>query len=587
MYTKRTRLVVSVGRAVRIRRFATLAALMVAVVFVGRGASAARAAGLSCAETTDPNIPTAPVAGQPCWTAVNPYPFVDPATDLALQVTSFDFRSWNRGLALVTPGNGATTAYALWRYNGTLWYPDPTFPGEGNGQGTCPGNTVLWAGKLDVWVIGGGTNVLCRFDGVNYDWEPLQVPGGSPITTGACYAWNNCWFFGPEGTVVHWDGQSLSDASTALGLAPWLEGNYTDAIAGTSADGQPFGIAITDPSGDQPGGAPAPQAFASTGSTFLPSPFSLGLPAGDPTNLAAVAFDAQGDGWVAGNPAALNLNNPFSGGSAVAPSPLIPISTAGADVSCASASPNGFTPTYFTYSDDGASNINSYAWTTLAVMPGGTAIAGGLEGSAAGYQPVLAQVSCGQAPVITEFQAVNPFTGMLGPADPQGYISAVAASANNDAWAATTGEFPQLYQFTDGQTPNAPAGNDDETRPVPTTTEPTVFEFAPPVTVPAPPAPATIYTQGKAKTKTVRLKAPIYAIGKPQVRAAGGSVYTLSITFRVRRKVRIALDALRGRRVISSSGIRTFSGRRGTLTVRLTRENWPTGLKFVLPKKQP
>ncbi len=41
------------------------------------------------------------------------------------------------------------------------------------------------------------------------------------ITSAACFAWNNCWFFGTYGTVVHWDGSVLTRRfAESPGLAP-------------------------------------------------------------------------------------------------------------------------------------------------------------------------------------------------------------------------------------------------------------------------------------------------------------------------------------------------------------------------------
>ncbi len=230
-------------------------ALLAACALVWPAASAATtpvASAPACATTTYPGTPSAPSPGNPCWTDV-PYPFGVNGTAGApnsscngtpcdLQVTSMAFRSWNRGLAsaeLWSDGTISPATYAVWEYNGTRWFPNPTFPGGS----VCKGDVILWAGKLDYWLVGDATGTsswpaLCRFDGVNDEWEALPVPAATRaevpvvpgsimddhITTGACLAWNDCWFFGTGGVVVHWDGQSLSNASIGLGPSPWLAG---------------------------------------------------------------------------------------------------------------------------------------------------------------------------------------------------------------------------------------------------------------------------------------------------------------------------------------------------------------------------
>jgi len=629
---------------VRSRRAATLALVLAAVGLAAAGAPAVRADTPQCAQTTDPTTPGTPTPGNPCWTDVEPYPFgydgnpVDPNSPYCvnqlpgacyLLVDSLAFRAWNDGLAAVSPTSesvSSTAAYGVWRYNGTRWYPDPTFPG----QTACPGSTILWAGKLDAWLVGAGGlpgqsdaakqawPALCRFDGVNDQWEPLPVPKVTiaeagrtgAITSGACFAYNNCWFFGTGGAVVHWDGQTLSNASVGLGASPWLTSDYTAATAGSDAQGSPFALALAavDPSSQaQPDGASAPQLFASTGEQFSPLPFSpqaSGESGGSPgTDLDAVAFDAQGDGWIAGNPAAPagspSSTSPFTpfgndqtqwGG----PAPLLPISSTGTAESCP-----GTPPGSFMYSGTGAST--SYLWSSIAVM-GGDALAGGMVGldrrGNPETEPVLAQVSCVGAPQVTRFRIPDPTGGSaLIPADGGGYVTAVAASAVNNAWAATkegaTGagalqsgvnEPPHLYLLTDGQPPDAPAGDNDEVRPVVVTAEPTIFSFAPPVVIPSPPPPTTVVKRRKAKVEKITLEPAVYDIARPTVMRASLGSYTLSITFKVRRKVTIGLEATRHGKVVSRSGLRTFSGHRGTLTVRLSPSAWPTGLKFILPK---
>jgi hypothetical protein len=233
-------------------------------------------------------------------------------------------------------------------------------------------------------------------------------------------------------------------------------------------------------------------------------------------------------------------------------------------------------------------------------------VGGEVGGNAQGLQPVLAQVSCSGTPQTTVFQIPTPADALsVAPtiaADAGGIITAVAASASNDAWAASSpGQFtddidgnlgtalqpPSFYQLTDGQTPDAPAGNDSESRPVVTGTEPTIFEFPPPVVVPAPPPAVTVTKTSKAKKIVKRELAPVYDIKKPAEGKLINGTVSLSLSFRVRRKVRIGLEGLRGRKVVASSGIRTFSGKRGTLVLELSTKAWPTRLEFVEPRRQP
>jgi hypothetical protein len=619
------------------------------------GAASARAGMLACAPTTDANAPVVPSAGDPCWSDTAPYPFgsdgnpagpseplCGTATAIAgqaceLQVTSMAFRAWNRGLAAAgyptypvpttPPGN---VAYGVWLYNGTSWYPDPTFPGSAS----CPGSVVLWAGKLDYWLIGHDSQTLCRFDGVDLVWEELPLPpptlarlpidsntgkrdGG--ITAGACYAWNNCSFFGTDGIEVHWDGQVLSDTSSGLGASPWLGADFTDAFAATGPSGNEFGMAVSDsganteltqggqPVPSAPDGSQPPQLFGSTGGAFTPLSFAPPTTpqTGDPfkTDLVAVASDPQGDAWVAGGPA--NRERVTGAQSA----PLLRLTQTGAPAACAGYGASTFTYEYFGgYPADGA-----YLWTSLSVFPNdGSALAGGqylanqdpeplyhLDGRDS--EPVLVRAACGQPPSVTRFVTPdplfsNPATAPLIPADLGGSTAAVAANADNDAWTATTGgnvglsqngfvlptpQQPHLYHWTDGRPPDAPPGNDRESRPSLFTLGPPVYVEVPPPVVVQPTTTTT--TIRKSKPKKVKLKPAIYAIAPPRLSHAHGRL-TLSITFKVRRPVRIGVEALRGNTVVASSGVKRFAGHSGQLSLLLDRKRWPTRLKFIEPK---
>ncbi len=685
-----------------------------AVACLGAGTPPARADVLSCAHAvTGPsaggpeqptNNPSAPTPGTPCWTDVTPYPFgsdgnpVDPESALCvgggsygplnfgptwlgdynatpsatsseppcyLQVESMAFRSWNRGLAALGPPSSATStvntnvAYGVWLYNGDRWYPDPSFPGDS----ACPGSTILWAGKLDYWLVGSAASpetTLCRFDGVNLDWEPMSLPAatlarlpldpatgkvvaGLGITSGTCYAWNNCWFFGNDGIEVHWDGQSLTDASSGVGASPWLDGDFTAAVGGTDASGLLFGLAVTASSystyscdfatieagGACPGsasttalqpapdGSPPAQVFASDGGGWDPAPAPYAPP--PDTDLTLVSANASGDAWSAGDPDDSGV--PFGDSGASAPAPLEPLSETGAPGSCSGPGAAAFSFTAlkespglaaFAPGDQGL----GYAWRSLSTFPDGSGLAGafyvgdqrwtesfpGPAETLADDEPVLVRVACGQQPTITEFRRPDPFDADQAsapqiPADANGWITAVSADASNDAWAATsagswdytntvvdiaTTLAPQLYQWTDGLPPDAPAGNDEESRPSLFTLGPPVYDVGSPTVVVTP---VTVTTTSHTGTvKQVKLRPAIYAMRSRLVHGAHGS-FTLYLTFKVRRAVTVGLHALRGRKVVATSGLKHFAGHSGTLSVELNRARWPTRLTLVTPSR--
>ena len=170
----------------------------------------------------------------------------------------------------------------------------------------------------------------------------------------------------------------------------------------------------------------------------------------------------------------------------------------------------------------------------------------------------------------------------------------MAANASNDEWAAASDSassnppspVPHLYHLTNTATPDAPAGDDIESRPVVTQTEPTIFVFAPPVVIPPAPVPAPAPTPGKTTIKHVKARPPIYAIQPPKLARISTGRFSLYIRFKVRSKVTIGLEALRRGKVVSRSGFKTFRGKTGELVLALDANQWPTSLKFIFPRKR-
>ena len=645
--------------------------------------------------TTGDQGPTG-MPGSPCWEEVHLYPFgtdgtpVDTSSSLCQPtaatvpncyetVTSMAFRSWNRGLAATAPQVvQSSNPYGVWLFNGTRWFPDPTFPGSG----ACPGSTVVWAGKLDYWLIGPAVRQtdpltvnwnwpsLCRFDGANYDWQTVPVPQSvltrvtpppqpdqqapptpdfGAITSASCFSWDDCWFFGTYGTELHWNGETLTDDSSA-NADPWLQTAFTSAIARVDLAGNPFGVAVgassTTPPREQepadtalpttPQGNAPPQLFGSSGDVFDPLPFSaptLQWPS-DPyrTDLVAADFTPDRQGWVAGNPAGLL---PFTESTGpvlpqsprlgppvgmVEPAPLMTTTASGGTSSCTA--PPAST---FTYSDE-PSAADSYLWSSISAVPtGDDAFAGGQTWPGTGnpvYEqvgstiepapdgtsepdqtghgvPVIVHAQCDGSITTTVFFAPDPLhPGTLAPADDTGAVTALAASAANDAWASTSrgllptdtqggAQFqpPQLYRLTDGQPPAALAGDDNESRP------PDLQQDAPPPPEPPPPSGAPVVIV-ESSSSTILSPAP--ALKPKPTRDGPAALYdvrsklegrgqhvTLDITFRLRRPVTLGAQALRHRRIVSSAPLRHFSKRRGQILLKLDTKDWPTAVRFT------
>lgn len=565
-------------------------ALAAAPALCALSAGSGTAAAAVCSTSVDP-LPAAatPSPLAPCLVEVEPYPFGDsgepvdptttrctlPARPCHLDVTSFAFRAWNRGLAAT---RGTPAAPGLWLWNGRNWSPDPSFPGTG----TCPGTRVLWAGKLDYWTVGAGLwGRLCRFDGSSFQWQPLSVPTatldrvtdfdpatGLPkivngqvgrknggITSGACQAWNDCWFFGDHGTVLRWNGTTLVDASPDYAGAPWLQTAFRGAVARRDGAGNPFGFAVglrtTNTGGPSvaagPDGSPPPQGFSSDGGPFGPL---FGAPPS--TDLMAVDADASGRAWTAGVPA-------FGAPPTPVASPVGVSTRQGPDATCPGPAPERF---------PGNGTGTFYRWNSLATIPDAdAALVGGRVIDTLGQQLMLARVACAGTVTETRFTLTQaghgtgrrPLTGVDG-------ITALAATASNDAWVAIpraelpTNEFvpPTLLRLQDGRPPQSPAGDDIEDRAVAFTDDSPL-----PAGTPSP---------------SVEPPAKLPKFFRFTSRFSRG---TLTINFRVRRPGLIGIQALRKGRVVATTGLQRVRPPRGVLRLKFDPKAWPTKIEII------
>jgi hypothetical protein len=272
----------------------------------------------------------------------------------------------------------------------------------------------------------------------------------------------------------------------------------------------------------------------------------------------------------------------------------------GPDPACPGPSPDAF--------GNGAQDIShdAFRWSDLASFPGGRRVLVGgtikpwadatpptpTPNGDKSPEPVLVVTDCEGSTHVTRFQTPDPtVTDPNPPLIPANRFEgdypgmAVAAPADNAGWAATRGpgllkipgniagqteyQPPRFYRLTDGQSPNAPAGDDNESRPIPVQEDPPVIVFEP-----APPPPAPV-PKKKFRSRTKSLPPALFAITS---KVTNGR---LVITFKVRRAVMIGVAAERFGRVVATTGLRRFRRGPGRLELKLDPKNWPTKISFL------
>ena len=463
--------------------------------------------------------PPADASDGACWTDIEPYPFgaegeavnstncpfvpesIEAAT-CYLTVTSMAFRAWNRGVAATTEKssgasqNKGANPYGVWLFNGDHWYPSPGFPGSK----VCPGHTVVWAGKLDYWLVGGSPGEhdewahLCRFDGESLEWEPLAIPAATKqhllekveiengqevlklrpgtITSAACFAWNNCWFFGTYGTVIHWDGEGPCGRLPGSRRRAGFKGNTPARWRAKVCSANRWVWRW------------APRAKAERRSTIRwrawkgPRRRSCTAPAEAPSRPlrsrrpprrcrgAAIPTGPTSSESTSTPPARAGRRATPRGCALTNRQPNLgePSRRRGPANACPRRwcrcrpldrrpSASGPPPGRFNYTPPSAAAAAAevFLWSSIAVIPNGEAsgeaLAGGrgrqakagssqLEVEQSG-EPVVARADCSGTTTVTRFLAGSQPPADQEPADHEGAVRAIAANAANDAWAAT------------------------------------------------------------------------------------------------------------------------------------------------------
>jgi hypothetical protein len=534
---------------------------------MGRALAAVLAAGLL----------TLPAQAQATWRLEQPAPPPGSAFPVPLGAPGdLQFLQPSRGL-LAVAGN-QIVPQGLYVYNGERWRQYATVCG-GSGAST----RIAWASPDEFWTITypspprgsptvGAGLALCHFKGGQVVASYSTPEEGSPQSDGdpyrgmeaaACAGPSDCWFAGghaqdPTGQRVgafhlHWDGSALETVYAPSGrgvsdVEAHAGGFYESTYAGAGAGNvEPFDLSA---------GEPQPLLLGRIDAgVFARDPFVPAQAADGGSELLALDGD-DAQLWAVGGGA---VSGP--GADPTNPSDRGPLAARLVDGGFEEVSLGGGFDVDDRFADVAAVPGTGTAW--VAVQP-----------FAQRFAPdALAQVALlGQQGVVSS--EVLPQNGVG-----RGSAARIACPAADDCWMVTSAGW--LFHLTDGShpatdtepafqgtitlrpneaaeqfVPDAPPEDDSQL-------------FAPPPLEIIPPS------QPKTNRRTKRLK-PV--LTRVRVRVRRGT--TIVVSFRLRRRARIAVLALRRGRAVARTQRRLLRPGRHRLSLRLDPHAWPTRVTF-------
>jgi hypothetical protein len=514
-----------------------------------------------------------PAAAEPIWRLEQPPPPAGAQFKVPLGAPG-DLKFWapNRGL-LTVAGNGAIPR-GIWSWNGQSWHQLASVCGG-------PGDTarLAWAGPTEFWVIsepslpriGSGLS-LCRFkNGQVVGSFSTRVDSADPfrqMASATCNGPNDCWFggVGSQDALgerigafhLHWDGTDLETVYGPQGRGVsdmQFHGGalYETTLVGRSAENRTDPVELAEPEA-VPRLLHEVEAGSFSNTPFLPAP----LPGVPPDGTELLGLDSDGtDLWAVGGGAASGPAAPT--GSAVSRPPLVARLVGGGfqEVALSGAA---FGPT------DRFGDVAAIPGTDEALL----SVVPFADRRSTNSKATVARIEPDGTTGINRLPAAGAGRGSA---------ARVACTAPDDCWMVTWAGW--LFHFSDAANAPLPVDTDPafqgtiEFRPneaaeqfVPD--KPPVDDsqlFAPPELERNPIA-------DPPKRKVKRLPALLRNV------RSNLDGLSLTVSFTVTRKARIALLAKKGGRTVAHTEQRLFPPGRHQLTLRLSRDNYPTGLAF-------
>jgi hypothetical protein len=482
-----------------------------------------------------------------------------------------DLKFWapNRGL-LTVEGND-TIPRGIFSWDGQSWHQLATVCGG-------PGDTarIAWAGPTEFWVVSepslprrGSGLALCRFeDGrVAGSWS-TRVDAADPfrqMMSASCNGPNDCWFGGvgsqdPLGERIgafhlHWNGSDLLSVYGPQGRGvsdmQFHQGSlYESTLVGRSPENRTEPVDLAEPE------AVPRLIHRIAGTSFAADPFEPApLSEVPPDGSELLALDSDGtDLWAVGGGSASSPSS--SPGGAVARPPLAARLVGGS-----------FQEVPLKGATFGAADRLA----DVAAIPGG-------DEALAAVAPFADRRSVNSRATVARIAAdgTTVTTGLPASGAGRGSAARVACPAPSECWMVTWAGW--LFHYSDGT-------------PLPRDTDPAfqgTIEFRPnesaeqfvPDRLPVddsqlfapPPLPLN-----EEKPRAARVKRL-----PPLLRGIESDLHglRLTVTFTLTRRARVALLAKRGSRTVARTPAKVLSPGRHSLSLRLSRREYPTRLAF-------
>jgi hypothetical protein len=510
-------------------------------------------------------------AAEPAWRLEQPPPPAGAPFKVPLGAPG-DLKFWNSSRGLLTVEGNATIPPGIYSWNGRGWHQLATVCG-GSGETA----RIAWAGPTEFWVVSepslprhGAGMALCRFkDGEvvgSWSTRPDAADPFHRMMSAVCAAADDCWFggIGAQDALgervgafhLHWDGTSLETVYGPQGRGVTdmqFHGGelFESTLVGSSPENRDQAVELAEPEA-VPRLLHRIEKGVFVNDPFEPEPLP-GAPL-DGAELLALDNDDT-DLWAVGGGAASGPSAPDNG--AVARPPLVArlddgvFEEVGLDADL-------FDP------GDRLTDVAAIPETGEALVT----VVPFADRNSTNSKATVARIEAGGTATTTRL----PVAGAG-----RGSAARVACPEADECWMVTRAGW--LFHYSDGT-------------PLPLDTDPAfqgTIEFRPneaaeqfiPDRPPvddsqlfAPPELEQDPTAAPPPARVRRLP-PLLKKVRSQLRGL-----VLVVRFTVTRRARVGLVATRGGRTVAHTPQRVFAPGRRMLTLRLSRDSYPTRLAF-------